>query len=188
MSRWQSSPSLDGKSTKFSIWGSTPFSDVLWWKSLSSAIGDTSKPHHFIYDAFFYLTNSAAVQGLEFDINQFVHGHSLIFGTQCNVLNGNHWDIWDNRNSRWVSTGKYCPTPAANKWHHVTVEVERASDGGDWLHYVAITLDGEKHYLDAWYPPASTSWSGITVNYQMNGNYQMADYSVWLDKLTFSYW
>lgn len=182
------SPSLDGKSAQFSIWGDTPYSDVLWWKSLSSIIGDTSKPHHFIYDGYFYLNNPSVAQALEFDINQFVNGHSLIFGTQCNLLNGHVWDVWDNRNNRWVHTSKYCGTPSANTWHHFTIEVERASDGGDWLHYVSITLDGNKTYLDAWYPPASTSWTGVTVNVQMDGNYQMADYSMWLDKLTLSYW
>ena len=51
-----------------------------------------------------------------------------------------------------------------------------------------ITLDGDKHYLDAWYPPAGSGWNGVTVNYQMDGNYQMASYTTWLDKMTFSYW
>ena len=188
MSQWQGDPSLDGKSTKFTIWGGSAFADVLWWKSLSSAIGDTSAPHHFIYDTYFMVDNSGAVQSMEFDINQFVNGHSLIFGTQCNVLDGNNWDVWDNQNSRWVHTGVYCGAPSAWNWHHVTVEVERASDGGDWLHYVAITLDGNKHYIDSWYPPTSTGWSGITVNFQMDGNYAEQQYSTWLDKLTFSYW
>jgi hypothetical protein len=187
MDQWQGSPSLDGKSTKFSIWGGHPYADVLWWKSLTSQ-GQNLDAHHFIYDTYFYLNNSGAVQSLEFDINQFVNGHSLIFGTQCNVLDGNSWDIWDNQGSRWVSTGVWCGAPSAYTWHHVTVEVERASDGGDWLHYVAITLDGDKHYIDRWYPPASTDWRGVTVNFQMDGNWQEASYSVWLDKLTFSYW
>ena len=191
MEQWQGSPSLSGQSTKFSIWGSTPYSDVLWWKQLIDGDyhPDTNwNAHHFIYDTYFMVDNSDAVQALEFDINQYVNGHSLIFGTQCNVRAGNHWDIWDNRNGRWVSTGVWCPAPSAWNWHHVTIEVERASDGGDWLHYVSITLDGDKHYLDAWYPPAYSDWKGVTVNYQMDGNWQMASYTTWLDKMTFSYW
>src|ERR1051325_2257391 len=123
MSQGEGAPCLAGNSTKFSIWGHTARSMVLWWKSLSSIIGDTSKPHHFIYDTYFYLTNPPAAQSLEFDINQFVNGHSLIFGTQCNVLNGHVWDVWDNRNSKWVHTSKPCPTPTANTWHHVPIEV-----------------------------------------------------------------
>jgi hypothetical protein len=70
----------------------------------------------------------------------------------------------------------------------VTIEVERASDGGDWLHYISITLDGNKSYIDAWYPPSDSGWNGITVNYQMDGNYQMASYTTWLDQFTFSSW
>jgi len=188
MWQWQSDPSMDGKSTRFVLWGGAPFSDVLWWKSLSSIIGNTSGQHHFIYDTYFMVDNSSAVQSMEFDINQFVNGHSLIFGTQCNVLDGNNWDIWDNQNNRWVHTGLWCGAPSAWTWHHLTVAVERASDGGDWLHYVSITLDGNKHYIDAWYPPASSGWNGITVNFQMDSDYAGHGYSTWLDKLTFSYW
>lgn len=188
MWQWQSDPSLDGKSTRFIIWGGAPYSDVLWWKSLSSIIGNTSAQHHFIYDTYFMVDNADNVQSLEFDVNQFVNGHSLIFGTQCNVRDGNNWDVWDNQNSRWVHTGVYCGAPSAWVWHHVTIEVERAADGGDWLHYVSITLDGNKHYIDRWYPPAWTGWNGITVNFQMDSDYAGHGYSTWLDKLTFSYW
>lgn len=190
MSQWQDSPSLSGQATKFSIWGSTPYSDVLWWKQIVD--GDYNpdavrSAHHFIYDTYFMVDNTDAVQALEFDINQFVNGHGLIFGTQCNVRAGNHWDIWDNQGGRWVSTGVWCGAPSAWTWHHVTIEVERA-DGSDWLHYISIALDGNKSYIDAWYPPSDNGWNGITVNYQMDGNYQMAGYNTWLDKLTFSYW
>jgi hypothetical protein len=188
MWRWQSDPSLDGKSSKFIVWGGAPYSDVLWWKSLSSSIGNTTAMHHFIYDTYFMVDNSNAVQSLEFDINQFVNGHSLIFGTQCNVLDGNNWDVWDNRNNQWVHTGVWCGAPVALQWHHVTVEVERASDGGDWLHYIAITLDGNKYYIDRWYPPAWSGWTGVTVNFQMDTDYAGHGYSTWLDKLTLSYW
>ena len=188
MQQNQGSPSLSGNSTEYSIWGSTPYSDVLWYKSLTNAIGNTSAAHHFIYDTYFYSDNPARAEAIEFDINQFVNGHSLIFGTQCNVGNGNVWDIWDNQNSRWVHTSKACPTPSAYTWHHVTIEVERANDGGDWLHYISISLDGNKTYIDAWYPPASTSWSGITVNFQMDGNYAQQPYNIWLDKFSFSYY
>jgi hypothetical protein len=188
MEQHQGSPSLSGDATKFSIWGSTPYSDVLWWKSLSNAIGNTAAPHHFIYDTYFYGDNPARAEAIEFDINQFVNGHSLIFGTQCNIGNGNVWDIWDNQASRWVHTSASCPTPSAYTWHHVTIEVERANDGGDWLHYISITQDGNKKYIDAWYPPSGTSWTGITVNFQMDGNYAQQPYSIWLDKFSFSYY
>jgi hypothetical protein len=28
----------------------------------------------------------------------------------------------------------------------------------------------------------------VTINYQQDGNRYMTDYSIWLDKLNFSYW
>ena len=76
----QASPSLDGKSTKFSISGSTPYSDVLWWKQLGAADWATNLK----YDVYFYVTNPSVIQALEFDNNQANGTTRWIFGTQCN--------------------------------------------------------------------------------------------------------
>jgi hypothetical protein len=183
-----SSPSMDGKSSQYNIWGSIPFTDVLWYKSLTSTMGSTAvaNAHHFIYDAWFYLKSPQYAQSLEFDINQFVNGHSLIWGTQCNLLNGHQWDYWDNPTNSWVHSGIYCGTPSANTWHHVILEVERLS--GDQLHYISVTLDGVKSYYNKYSNPTSTSWSGVTVNFQMDGDYAEHAYSTWLDKFNFIYW
>ena len=194
-----SSPSMDGMSTKSSYnGGTTQWADILWNNHLigdfsSQGLPDFSKTlvpslHNFTYDVYFWIGNTSNSQALEFDINQFVNGHSLIFGTQCNVRAGNRWDVWDNVNSRWVGTGKYCGAPSAWTWHHVVIEVERATDGGDWLHYISIEMDGNKTYLDTWYAPTGTSWKGITVNFQMDGNYAMQPYTVWLDKFNLLTW
>lgn len=189
MSQHQSSPSLDGSSTKYSIWGTIPYSDVLWYKSLSSIMGSTAvnNAHHFIYDAYFYIEKPQYAQAIEFDINQYVNGHSLVFGTQCNLRNGNQWDYWNNREQKWVHSGIYCGVPSAYKWHHVILEVERDTDS-NWLHYISVTLDGSKHYFDKWDAPGSTSWNAVTVNFQLDGDYAMHDYSVWVDKFNFIYW
>lgn len=185
----QGSPSLDGKSSKYAITGGSAYADVLWWKQLANGSNNptlVANAHHFIYDTYFYITSPTAVQALEFDINQFTGGKSYIFGTQCNVRAGNVWDVWDNVNSRWVSTGIYCGAPSAYTWHHVIVEAERTST--NQLHYIAITLDGSKHYINSYWAPKATSWVGITVNFQMDGNYAEQAYSTWLDKLTLSAW
>ncbi|MGI9100864.1 MAG: Ig-like domain-containing protein [Terriglobales bacterium] len=187
-SQWVSSPSLDGKSMKFAITSTPAWGAVLWYKGLTSQISSPGTKHHFIYDTYVYLNNSSAVQALEFDINQYVNGHQLIFGTQCDVRGGNVWDIYDNQGHKWVHTGAYCPTLSAYTWHHVIVEVERTSGGGDYLHYISITLDGTKHYIDKYYPPTSSSWNVITINYQMDANGSGTPYTTWLDKTNFSYW
>ena len=180
-----SSPSMDGHASEYHINSGHPYSDVLWWKHLFTGAAN-SAAHHFVYDTYFYTTNPNAWQAVEFDINQFVNGRSLIFGTQCNVKAGNRWDIWDNVNSRWVHTGIYCGAPAAYKWHHLVIEAERTSTNS--LHYIAITLDGARHYINSYWKSKATSWSGVTVNFQLDGDAQQHPYSVWLNKLTLKYW
>jgi len=182
------SPSTDGKSAQFWIGGTTAYSNVLWWKQLvSETQASTNRSlHHFVYDSYFYVTNTHAAQSLEWDVNQFIDGKSLIFGSQCSYRSAGTWDIWDNVNSRWVSVGIACPPLQAYTWNHVVVEFERTST--NQLHYISVSMNGIKHYLDRYYAPKSTTWSGITVNYQMDGNYQQEDYSTWLDKLTLKAW
>jgi hypothetical protein len=176
--------SMDGKGMKFFLGGTTPYRNALWSVNLN---GGTSA-HHFVYDTYFYINNGGVSQALEFDINQYVNGHQLIWGTQCNIRGGNHWDIYDNQNWHWVSTGIYCGAPSSYTWHHVVLEVARATDGSDRLHYISITLDGNKHYLDWWMAPTSSSWNVATVNFQMDIDGSRDPYAVWLDKLNVTYW
>lgn len=186
---WQgvSSPSLDGNAAEFGInGGGTPYTNALYYKRLVGDVNVNNATRHMVYDTYFYLENSNAPQALEFDINQYVQNRSLVFGSQCNIRAGNVWDIWDNPNDRWVSTGIPCPTPAAYTWHHVVLEVERTWD--NWLHYISITYDGHKYYLDQYYASKWTDWNGITVNFQLDGNYRQEPYKVWLDQFQFNYW
>src|SRR5882724_12261336 len=44
MAQRQTSPSMDGASTKFSISGTTPYANALWWKQL----GGKDSAHNFI--------------------------------------------------------------------------------------------------------------------------------------------
>ncbi len=182
------SPSLDGASAHYWIGGSTPYSDVLWHKNIlnESQVSTSRNVHHFIYDLYFYTDNAAAAQSIEWDVNQFIDGRSYIFGSQCSYRAGDSWDIWDNVNSKWVSTGVSCGALQSNTWNHVVLEFERTTDNK--LHYIAMTLNGSKHYLNWYYPSTATTWSGVTVNYQMDGNYQQADYSTWVDKMKLTYY
>jgi hypothetical protein len=188
MTQNQISPSLDGNSTRFWLGGETPYSNALWWKQLvSESQADKNRGlRHFVYDAYFYLKNPTAAQSLEWDVNQFIDGKSFIMGTQCSYRAAGTWDIWDNINERWISTGIKCPALTAYTWHHVIVEVERTWDNK--LRYVSLSMNGTKHYINRYYAPRSTSWSGITVNYQMDGNSRQDDYSTWVDKLTLKAW
>src|SRR5262245_61604823 len=51
MLRGQSSPSLDGQSTKFSLGGTIPWSHALYYKRLSN----NSTATNFIYDVYYYM-------------------------------------------------------------------------------------------------------------------------------------
>jgi hypothetical protein len=197
MSQGIKSPSLSGDATKFNIGGTTPYADVLWnnhliGQSSSQGLPDSNHTllptlHNFTYDAYFYPTNLGVTQALEFDINMYFDGVSLIWGHQCNLGGGNVWDIWDNVNSQWVSAGVPCH-PKNNAWNHLTIQVQRESN--NWLLFQSITLNGVTSTINRYYAPGSVSgnWWGITVNYQMDGNHDQAAYSAYLDNFTFTYW
>jgi hypothetical protein len=177
-----SSPSMDGDATEFHIGGTSSYANALFWKRLEGDASLIRKGHNFIYDAYFYYTNQSAAQAIEFDVNQLIDGKRYIWGTQCNIRAGAVWDIWDNVNTRWVHTSAGCSAPPTYKWNHVILEMQRTSDNK--LRYVSITLNGNKHYLNRYYSPRSTSWTGLTMNFQIDGNKSMEDYSVWLDNFT----
>ncbi len=195
MTQGVKSPSLSGEASQFTIAGSTPYWDVLWNNHLigdlsSQGLPDTNHTlvptlHNFTYDVYFYGTNLALSQALEFDINQFFDNMGFIFGHECRIAGGNEWDIWDNATAKWIPTGVAC-NPVSNAWNHLTIKVERNTS--NQLVYQSITLNGVTSTLNQTYSAGSApGWWGITVNYQMDGNYKENTYSVLLDELTFSY-
>lgn len=177
----QTSPSLDGRSVKFSLGGSTPYSDALWWKQL----GAVNTASNFKYDLYFYLTNPAAAQSLEFDSNQANGSRRWIFGTQCNVKNGGVWDVWGNANGNWISTGIPCTAPAAFVWHHLTWEFKRTSTQ---VVFIGFTYDGVTHYVNRTYTAAASGVNELNVAFQMDGDFRQDPYSVWLDKVSLTRW
>ena len=181
-----SSPSLDGSSALFHISSGPSYTDVLWWKHVIDNNTTNGNTHHFVYDTYFYLKDPAAAQAIEFDITQYVGGHRFLFGTQCNIRGGHVWDVYNNTKHAWTSTGVYCATPTAYKWHHVRIEGQRTSS--NQVRYVSIALDGNTHYINRYYAPTSSSYNATTINFQMDGNKSGSAYSTWLDKLTFTYW
>lgn len=178
------SPSLDGKSTKFFVGGTTPYSDALWWKQL----GAVNTATNFKYDLYFYLTTPQYAQALEFDSNQAIGTERFIFGTQCNIKTGStvgHWDVWGNANGNWLSTGIACSVPAAFKWHHLTWEFKRTATQ---LTYVGFTYDGVTHYVNRTYTARASSVNELNVAVQLDGDSTMQDYSEWVDKISLTYW
>ncbi len=195
MTQGISSPSLSGASSLMSIGGDTVYSDILWNNHLignfsSQGMPDTNHTivpnlYNFTYDVYFYVENPGVSQALEFDINEFVDGYSFIWGHECRIAGGNEWDIWDNPSQTWHPTGVAC-NPVANAWNHLTLQAQRTTS--NQLVFQSITLNGVTSTLNYYENPTTTTWYGVTVNYQQDGNYVQTPYSVWLDKMTFSYW
>jgi hypothetical protein len=195
MTHGVSSPALSGNSARTDVGGQTVYSDVLWNNHLigdfsSQGLPDTDHSiipnvHNFTYDVYFYATDISASEALEFDINQFVNGQSFIWGHECRIAGGNQWDIWDNPGQKWHPTGIAC-NPVNNSWNHLVIQVQRTSD--NHLLFQSISLNGQTATLNYYETPTPTTWYGVTINYQQDGNYNQQAYSIWLDKVTFTYW
>jgi hypothetical protein len=182
-----SSPSLSGKSMKFSLGGNMSFGDILWNQKFTTRLADQkSVPnyHQFTYDVYFYIADASVSQALEFDINQFINGKSYIWGHECRIAGGHEWDTWNNQTMHWVKSGIPC-NPKSGAWNHLVIQAERTSD--DHIHFISITLNDVTSKVDRYDTPTKTTWYGMTINYQMDGNSAQKDYSVYLDKLNFYY-
>ena len=188
-------PSMSGSAAKFDVGGTAIYSDALFNNHLIGAFSSQGLPdkdktlvpslHNFTYDVYFYSSSLDLSQAVEFDINQFFDGLGFIWGHECRVAGGNEWDVWNNVTAHWTPTGIPCH-PINNAWNHLILQVQRTSDNK--LLYQSITLNGETHTLNQYYEPgAAPGWYGVTVNYQMDGNSKQSPYSVYLDKLNFTY-
>ena len=188
-----SNPSMDGQAVQTTIGGTLPYTDVLWNNHLIGDFSSQGLPdynhsliptlHNFTYDVWFYLSDNTTPQALEFDINQFVNGQSYIWGHECRVAGGNQWDTWSNPGQYWVPSGIGC-YPIVG-WNHLVLQVQRTSDGH--LLFQSISLNGTTNPLNRYDTPTPTTWYGVTVNYQIDGNKWQAPYSVYLDKLNFTW-
>ena len=189
------SPSLSGSSTRHDVGGTTQYADAFWNNKLigdfsTQGLPDKNKTlipslHNFTYDVYFFGNNIASSQALEFDINQFVGGKSFIWGHECRIAGGHEWDVWDNVARHWHPTGIPC-NPHNNAWNHLIIQVQRNSR--NQLVFQSITLNGVKSQPNFVSSPTGTNWYGVTINYQQDGNKKQTPYSIWLDKLNFSYW
>lgn len=181
MSQYQKSPSMTGASSNHWLGGSTPYASALWWKQL----GGNNSVSNFVYDLYFYVTNPAAPQALEFDVNQSANGLKYIFGTECNIRETHTWRVWNTAGAYWVNSGVPCATPQAYSWNHLTLEFKRV---GNTAQFVAVTLNGAKSYFNRSYYARSSSVSEVNVAFQMDGNYAATNYNTWLDRVSLNYW
>jgi hypothetical protein len=177
MAQNQSSPSLSGSSTKFSLTGGHIYSNELWTQWLGGGTNTT----HFIYDLYFYVDNPAVTQALEFDVNQSFGGHRWVYGTECNIRADGVWDVWDGVNG-WTPTKVPCTGLPANTWIHLVWTFERV---GNQVHYISVQVGDTVFPVDQ-YQNFEPVWTmeDINVAFQMDDDYAAQPYNVWLDKVT----
>jgi hypothetical protein len=182
LTQYISSPSLDGKSAKFHLGGSTPLSDALWFKR----VGYNSTVTHFSNDSHYYLKNPSAPSGMEFSVSQHVGTKWYRWDWQCSFFYG-IWRTWDSGNSKWVNTSAPCKRPTAYSWTHTTFQGHRANGK---VYFDTVTVNGHKYYVNKSFYPKTVDYSGnwITLHFQLNGNSTQTDFDVWGDKFNVSYW
>ncbi|GAC1661824.1 MAG: hypothetical protein NVS9B15_25350 [Acidobacteriaceae bacterium] len=157
------------------------YSNALWWRQLGAHPAAT----HFIYDLQFYMKSPSLAQGLEFDVNQSLNGKKYIFGTECDLRNGNVWRVYDSTKSAWLSTSIHCGTPSAYAWHHVLLEFARVNGQ---VHFVSVSMNGTKSYINRTYAPRDSSAKELNVAFQMDENGSGTGYSTYLDQVKLTYW
>ena len=179
MQRGISSPSLSGASTRFDI-GGTSWGAALFWLEL----GSHDDAQNLRYDLDFYIDSTSSAQALEFDVNQTANGNKYIFGTECDFRNTGTWRVWNGPAHTWASTGVGCPMPDAGSWHHLTWEFQRS---GGQAHFIAVTLDGNRHDVGMTFDGLGQSGSGLDVAFQADLNAAGGNVSVWLDNVSLSW-
>jgi hypothetical protein len=83
-----------------------------------------------------------------------------------------------------VPSGVAC-NPISKAWNHLTIQVERTSDNR--LLFRSITLNGQTAAINRYDNPTNRNWWGVTVNYQIDGNVNKDAYTVYIDKVSFTY-
>jgi hypothetical protein len=177
----QTTPSMDGNDVKLWLGGTTPYASALWWKGLGQ-----SNASHFVYDLNFYLKNSAAAEALEFDVYQTIGGHHYVLGVECSLKTSHMWSTYDTANHHWIPSTAPCNYLAPYAWHHLITETERTTDNR--VHFISITIDGVKYYMNKYAYPTAQTYNNVTVALQLDGNSTMTNYEEWIDKLTLTAW
>lgn len=177
------SPSLSGASARFQLLsGTAPFGGVLWFKFLGTASSAT----HFVYDLSLYIDNPSAPQALEFNVSLSAGGSHYDFSTQCDLVGQRVWRVWDPINKAWAASSVPCVQPPPNTWNHLVWEFQRDSAGQ--VVFSAVTFNGNRGLVNMTMPHTPDSQSGVDIAFQEDANQVGTPFSVWLDKVTLTYW
>lgn len=183
MAQGVTSPSQSGSSARFSLNnGTTPFGAALWFEFLTQ----DSNATHFVSDLYFYMDNPSAPQALEFYVSQSVGGSRYSFATQCDLAGQRTWRVWNPAAHAWATSSVPCVQPPPKTWNHLVWEFERNASGQ--AVFKAVTLNGNRGEVNMSMGHTADGSNGIDVAFQADANRTAAAFSVWLDKITLSYW
>ncbi len=174
------SPSMDGKALLEGIRGGTPFSHLLAFKNLGKTSSATTK---FVQDAYLLLDKPQNANGFSMAGHQTVNGKHYRFSTQCSFNKG-IWSVWNTKAGKWQATNLACTRPPAYTWTHFVIETERTSDSRE--HFISISINGKKSYIDQYVYPEAQSGSSIGIHLEVDGNATEAPYSGYWDKVMFT--
>jgi hypothetical protein len=181
--QWVTNPSLDSKATQYWLGGTTPYSNALFFKRLPGSATAT----HFILDFSFYIKDASVAQGLEFDVFYSRDGKKNYFLTECDSR-GKYAGTWQVSNAvidQWQHTGYPCKVNSY-AWNHVTLEFYRTPSG--MTHFVSASMNGNKQMINQEYAPQDVSSFEMNAAVQLDGDEKQDDYSIWVDKMTLTYW
>ena len=184
MTEGQTSPAMDGKSTKFTMSGPNIYSNELYFNAVAG--GDNVS--HFTYDLYFYVDNGNAPQALESDLNQTFGGRRWVWGSECNFKGETPplWDIWDDDAGLWRPTNVPCIPFPSNQWIHLIWTVERVNEQ---VHYISLQVNDQVSNIDTYYND-QPGWTleEIDTAFQMDMPDPAIDYNVWLDEVNLTAW
>lgn len=177
------SPALDGGSAQFWLGGTHPYTNALFFKPLGGRSGAT----HFILDFDFWIGNATVAQGLEFDIFYSRDGIKNYFLTECDSR-GQYAGTWQVSNvviDTWQHTGLPCHVNSY-AWNHVTLEFYRQPDGN--THFVSAAMNGNVQYINRTYAAERVNAFEMNAAVQLDGDEKQDDFSIWVDKMSITYW
>ena len=155
-----------------------------------SLVQDPGRRHnnatHFVLDLNYYVDNPAVDQAMEFYVTQNANGIRYNFGAQCDLAGAHAWRMWDNIGKRWVGSPVTCPTPLAKTWYHLTLEFQH-QPGGELL-WTAVSVNGKRSLVNLSMQHTPGSTNGLDIAYQSDSNHVGAPFSVWLDKVSLTFW
>jgi hypothetical protein len=203
----QSGYQISGKSVRFDLIDNGTLScspncygNVYFWNPVASDISETSVTNDFY--AMMNSVGDAASQALEFtvehDICKANCGQSneedfrYIFSVQCD-FNSKVWRLWDGAaystgGNAWQPTSYACDPFQAMSFNHFTFDFTR---GNQEVTYVDMWINGVQYsFNNTTYGiqyDTPNSKQQFVASVQLDGDYNEAPYSMWVDEWNITY-